>query len=111
VPEQTGSKQNGWLFPELKHDCNNRQCIEGSIQEAVRIINEKRSQADSQTWFPLLSQDLHPRFKSDIFPKMLSVAARHGVLIIGKPGKGKTPIAKVENGVRGTVGQQNTMAE
>ena len=86
--------------------CSNRQCIEGTVVEAVRIINEKRSQADSQTFFPLLSCDLHPKFREEIFPKMLSVAACHGMLIIGKPGKGKTPIAKVENGIRRTGVQQ-----
>ena len=65
---------------------------DGAIKEAISELNKQRTMATFQDFYPLLTDDLHPEFKRSIFPSMLPHASSHGVVIIGKAGRGKTQV-------------------
>ena len=48
-------------------------------------------QADPEYFFPLLLQDLNRAFQEDILPLVLPLMPSYGLMILGRPGVGKTP--------------------
>ena len=53
------------------------------------------SQAEPEWFFPLLLGDLNPEFLKKIVPVILPLMTSHGLMILGKAGIGKTPVAQI----------------
>lgn len=53
------------------------------------------SQAEPEWFFPLLLGDLNPEFLRKIVPLILPLMTSHGLMILGKAGIGKTPVAQI----------------
>jgi hypothetical protein len=65
------------------------------IREAISNKTKCKSQADGEHWFPLCVLDLHDVWIEHILPLIVPKFDTFGVLIVGRPGVGKTQIAKI----------------
>ena len=63
------------------------------VQKAADNRVKARQCSDVEKFFPLLSCDLHPSFKDTVLPLLLMFAPTHGIMFIGMPDVGKTPLA------------------
>jgi hypothetical protein len=66
---------------------------EGLVTKAAENRMKAGQCADSEKFFPLLFSDLHNQLTSNIVPLLIVFALTHGLMMIGMPSIGKTPLA------------------
>jgi hypothetical protein len=74
----SGTPVAGW--PELK------------IRRLVENFAKANHSSDPQYFYPLLVHDLHPIWWDAILPVVMPLFLTHGILLLGHPGIGKTPV-------------------
>ena len=65
------------------------------VNTACRNRSTGNSQAEPEYFFPLLVTDLNHEFVNKILPLIVPTMRTHGLLLLGRPGIGKTPLAIV----------------
>lgn len=94
-PDSNDLEQLTWMVIQRTSDSPIFGWPENVVSKAVQRLNALNSDADSESFYPLLTFDLQDVFRDNILPLILPFAKEHGLLVAGWPGIGKTQFAKI----------------
>ena len=88
-------QQLEWIISNVK----NPSPIQGwpiwVVQKAADAKAKANSTMHPESFFPLCIPDVHPVFVDHILPLIVPLSTTFGVLLLGNPGVGKTPLAMI----------------
>lgn len=88
-------QQLAWIITHVKNDSDIRGWPMGIVQRAAEAKAKANSAVDAESFFPLCVFDLHPVIVDKILPLIVPLCSTFGVLLLGNPGVGKTPLAMI----------------
>ena len=89
-------KQLRWIHRQINKDaCPIRGWSEKLVQRALDSLANDNCPAKLITRYDLTIQDLHPTFLDNIFQDAIGFLLDHSLWLMGEPGVGKAPLARV----------------
>ena len=89
-------KQLRWIHRHINKDgCPIRGWSEKLVQRALDSLANDNCLAKLITRYDLTIQDLHPTFLDNIFQDAIGFLLDHSLWLMGEPGVGKTPLARI----------------
>ena len=88
-------QQLEWIIVNIKNSSPILGWPMWVVQKAAAEKAKANSAVETEFFFPLCIFDVHPTFVDKILPLVIPLCTSFGILLLGNPGVGKTPLAMI----------------